>query len=122
MTLKTIIRLLKKQDATVEDFVPRFKRIVDKFQTEREDFYISEFLESFQLRDAAPSAHEVEQITKRVVEKINQDTENYVIAYAIDMTDQILDAVNSKQVKKDVAFSFLSLLSGFKNAFIEAEN
>lgn len=117
MTTKTAIRLLNNKKTTGDDILNRLKKMIDKFQLEREDYYTDEWAQEMKDAKKDMSKEELFKLSKDIAKRINQDTIIFVKTYVKDMTDEMLDAINNKQISKDNAHVFLIMLQGMKQAF-----
>jgi len=117
--IQTIIKLLNKRTTTVEIILDQLKVMIDKYQQDKEDLYISQYFEQLNFTSSKkPSEEQISRATEKIVKDIGVDTQKFVKEYVSKTTDEVLDAINSKQIKrKSAAHAFLTILLAADTAF-----
>lgn len=119
MDIQDIIKLLNKRTTTVENILVCLKEMIEKYQQDREDLYTSQYIE--QLSFTSPKKPDEDQLSlasEKIVKQINTDTQKFIREYVSKTTDDVLDAINSKQLKrKSAAHAFLTILLAAESAY-----
>ncbi len=122
MDIKTITTLLNKKNTTYNDILDKLKEFVTDFQQQRENYYTEEYKQATQLTAARPpTADQMNELAEKITNSINDDTKMFIRKYASDTADEVLDALNSKKIRrKKAAYAFLSVLVALRSAFDES--
>ena len=82
MDIQTIIKLLNKRTTTVEIILDQLKVMIDKYQQDKEDLYISQYFEQLNFTSSKkPSEEQISRATEKIVKDIGVDN-IYVVALA----------------------------------------
>ena len=118
MDINTIIKLLNKKTTTIEDVLDQFKKMIDGYQQLREDFYTVHYVEQLNFNSLKPTKEELSRTSETISNDINLDTQAFVKEYVSKTTDEVLDAINSKQIKRKTAgHAFLVALLAMAEAY-----
>lgn len=125
VNIDLIIQLSKNKKTTVEDILNRFREMVEAHRTKIEDAYVNERANQIKKTNRHLSQDQLLDISKSVVSKINVDIRDYVEDYVTNITDDILDAINSKLLSRRIGYNLLSLFQSinqlYKENFKEAD-
>lgn len=117
MTIEEVIKMLNNKKTTINSASNRLKKFVEDFQDSREEFYFEQF--GKKLKKIHPSEIDLEEQTEEIYQALYKDTAKFVIKYAVEMTDKLLDAINEKKVDKTAAYNFLAMIQALKKSFEE---
>lgn len=119
MDIQAIIKLLNKKTTTVENILNMLKDMIDKYQQDREDMYTSQYIEQLSFTSPKkPDQELLSQASEKIAKDISSDTIRFIREYVTKTTDEVLDAINSKQIKrKSAAHVFLTILLAAESAY-----
>jgi hypothetical protein len=109
--MNNLLQLCKNKKTTVDDVLNEIKQSIDLFQGKTQDKYIEKY------KSEIRSAKDYEKISKKIAELVYSDTQEFVENYVTKGCDDILDAINTKQIKKDYGHSILVILTATKTVF-----
>ena len=115
-----VIKVLNNRRTTIEVVMTSLQNMIEDFQNVKENFYVEEFEEIFRKRKREITEEDLQQYTSEIETKVQKDTIAFVSNYVTKMNDVILDAINSKELKKRPGHAFLILLQSMESAFSSA--
>lgn len=119
MNHKQILTLLNNKNVTVEHILLEIKKLIETFQSEREDFYVNEFCNATKKRKKFITDTEINEKSQEIFESVQTDTEAFVLDYISKSTDFVLDSINENKVPTEAAHAFLLILTTTKEVFLE---
>jgi prenyltransferase beta subunit len=124
MNIEKAIKLINSKKTTVDDVYKFIFSDIEKFQNERENYYVQELKEQYESSDEEAVITEScsERAAERITANLERDTKIYVNEYVTLSIDALLDAYNSKQIKdKNSIKNFVSLLVQLRGVYAEEE-
>lgn len=124
MNIEKAIKLINSKKTTVDDVYKFIFSDIEKFQNERENYYVQELKEQYESGDEEAVITEScsERAAERITANLERDTKIYVNEYVTLSIDALLDAYNSKQIKdKNSIKNFVSLLVQLRGVYAEEE-
>jgi hypothetical protein len=124
MNIEKAIKLINSKKTTIDDVYKFIFNDIEKFQNERENFYVQELKEQYESSEEVTVVTEScsERAAERIAANLERDTKIYVKEYATLSIDALLDAYNSKQIKdKNSIKNFVSLLVQLRSVYTEEE-
>ena len=115
-----VIKVLNNRRTTIEVVMTSLQNMIEDFQNVKENFYVEEFEEIFRKRKREITEEDLQQYTSEIETKVQKDTIAFVSNYVTKMNDVVLDAINSKELKKRPGHAFLILLQSMESAFSSA--
>jgi hypothetical protein len=106
-----------KSTTTIDDMINSIKSMIDSFAESRENFYIEDCLDEMSTDNQKMSESQALKFSETIAKRVQNDVKKYVNCYTTEVTDEILDLLNSKRVSKKKAYVALTVLSGTKAAF-----
>ena len=117
INLQKAITLVNAATTTVKELCEFIFNDIHYFQEIRENFYMQELRERV-ANGSAPSLLDPANLTEEatdILNKIQNDTKQFSLQYALNSMDIVLDAMNQKQFKtKKGSSALLSLLCSLK--------
>jgi len=114
---EVVIKVLNGRKTTIDNILENLREMIQDFQLVKEDFYVDKLQKKLSKKHIEISEKDLEQYTSQIEANVEKDTKNFVDGYILKMNDVILDAINSKQLRKKPAHAFLVLLQAMEAAF-----
>lgn len=109
--MNNLLQLCKNKKTTVNDVLNEIKQSIESFQNQSQDVYIEKY------KKEITSQKDCNKFSKKIAELVYADTQQFVKTYVTEACDCILDAINTKQIKKDYGHAILVILSATEKAF-----
>lgn len=119
MNRKQIITLLNDKNVTVERILLEIKRLIETYQSERENFYVDEFCSLTKKRKKSITDKEINEKSQEIFDSVQVDTVSFVLDFIAQTTDFVLDSINDSKVPLEAAHAFLLILTTTKDVFLE---
>lgn len=119
MKQKQLLNILNDKSVTVESLLFQIKKTIENFQNEREDFYIDEFREMVEKHKKPITDKDINRKSQEIFELVQSDTMEFVMHFADDTTDFVLDCINENKAPLEAAHTLLTILSITKDVFKE---
>jgi hypothetical protein len=118
MNVNEALKLINNKKTTIDDVYKFIFKDVEKFQNEREAFYMQEIKEKYTGLDTDLIEESLEGAATKIAANIERDTKVYVNIYANNSIDALLDAYNNKLIKdKNSVMNFITLLTQLKETY-----
>ena len=117
---KFIISLLNDDQLTIDKFSSFIFHHVEKFQQEREEFYIKQFESSVENNPENFDFNQIDFYTEDIFGNITADSKLFIEGFVKSVSDIIMDACSDQKVDKKVAEFALTMSMLIKEALLKS--